>query len=263
MGRLEGKVAIVTGAASGIGRASAILFAKEGASVVAVDRAREVEDTARTIESAGNTAIALTADASSETAVAAMVDTAVKRFGTLDAIYANAGVIGTSKPAFELSAADWQDVIDVNILGVYFAIKHAARVMIPNKRGSIVCTASIAGVRSTGASVPYSASKAAVINMVQVVAHDLAGTNVRINAICPGLIETGMTKFMFDRAAQRGTSDRIGQINPLKRAGAPEEIAATALFLASDEASYITGQAIAVDAGLTASIPVYGRVQPR
>jgi NAD(P)-dependent dehydrogenase (short-subunit alcohol dehydrogenase family) len=263
MGRLQGKVAIVTGAASGIGRASAILFAKEGASVVAVDRAKEVEDTACTIEAAGGTAIALTADVSSEDAVANVVDTAVKRFGTLDAIYANAGVIGTSKPAFELSASDWQDVIGVNILGVYFAIKHAARVMIPNQRGSIVCTASIAGVRSTGASVPYSASKAAVINMVQVVAHDLAGTNVRINAICPGLIETGMTKFIFDRATQRGTRDRIGQINPLRRAGAPEEIAAAALFLASDEGSYVTGQALAVDGGLTSSIPVYGNIRPR
>jgi NAD(P)-dependent dehydrogenase (short-subunit alcohol dehydrogenase family) len=263
MGRLQGKVAIVTGAASGIGRASAILFAKEGAVVVAIDRAKEIEDTGHAIEKAGGRVIAMTADASSESDTARVVDTAVKEFGTLDAIYANAGVIGTSKPAFELSTSDWQDVIDVNILGVYFAIKHAARVMIPKQRGSIVCTASIAGVRSTGASVPYSASKAAVINMVQVVAHDLAGTNVRINAICPGLIETGMTKFIFDRATQRGTRDRIGQINPLRRAGAPEEIAAAALFLASDEGSYVTGQALAVDGGLTSSIPVYGSIRSR
>jgi NAD(P)-dependent dehydrogenase (short-subunit alcohol dehydrogenase family) len=259
MGRLEGKVAIVTGAASGIGRASAELFAREGAAVVAVDRAKEIEDTGNAIAIAGGRALAVTADAASEDEVARVIDTAVKQFGKLDAIYANAGVIGTSKRFLELGAEDWRDVIEVNMLGVYFAIKHAARVMIPNKKGSIVCTASVAGVRSTGASVPYSASKAAVISMVQVVANDLIDTNVRINAICPGLIETGMTRSIFDRARQRGTTDRIGQINPLRRYGVPNEIAQTALFLASDDSSYITGQAIAVDGGLTSSIPVYGR----
>ncbi|HJW42539.1 MAG TPA: SDR family NAD(P)-dependent oxidoreductase [Rhizomicrobium sp.] len=261
MDRLKGKAAIVTGAASGIGRASAKLFAAEGASVIAVDRAKEVEDTVKAIRDAGGTALALVADASSETDVAGAVDRAVKEFGKLDAIYANAGISGGGQPPFfELTAEHWRQVLDVNLIGVYLAIKHASRVMIPNKKGSIVCTASVAGIRSGAGGGPYSASKAGVINLTTTAANYLTGTNVRVNAICPGIIETGMTKPIFDYAKQRGTQDRIGQINPLKRYGHPEEIAYTALFLASDEASYVNGQHIAVDGGLTSSMPVTGRI---
>jgi NAD(P)-dependent dehydrogenase (short-subunit alcohol dehydrogenase family) len=261
MDRLKGKVAIVTGAASGIGRASAKLFAAEGAKVVCVDRAREVEDTAKAIRDAGGTALALTADASKEEDVAAFVDRAVKDYGQLDVIYANAGVSGGGqRPFFELDAKDWREILDVNLIGVFLAIKHAARVMVPNKKGSIVCTASVAGIRSGAGGGPYSASKAGVINLATTAANYLAGTNVRVNAICPGIIETGMTKPIFDYAKQRGTEGRIGQLNPLKRHGVPEEIAAMALFLASDEASYVNGQHIAVDGGLTSSMPVTGRI---
>ena len=261
MDRLKGKVAIVTGAASGIGRASAKLFAAEGAKVVCVDRAKEVEDTAKAIRDAGGTALAMTADASKEEDVAAFVDRAVKEYGQLDVIYANAGVSGGGqRPFFELDAKDWREILDVNLIGVFLAIKHAARVMIPNKKGSIVCTASVAGIRSGAGGGPYSASKAGVINLATTAANYLAGTNVRVNAICPGIIETGMTKPIFDYAKQRGTEGRIGQLNPLKRHGVPEEIAAMALFLASDEASYVNGQHIAVDGGLTSSMPVTGRI---
>ncbi len=261
MDRLKDKVAIVTGAASGIGRASAKLFAAQGAKVVCVDRAKEVEDTAKAIKDAGGTALAMTADASKEDDVAAFVDRAVKDYGKLDAIYANAGISGGGQPPFfELTAEHWRQVLDVNLIGVYLAIKHAARVMIPSKKGSIVCTASVAGIRSGAGGGPYSASKAGVINLTTTAANYLAGTNVRVNAICPGIIETGMTKPIFDYAKQRGTQDRIGQLNPLKRYGVPEEIAALALFLASDEASYVNGQHIAVDGGLTSSMPVTGRI---
>ena len=261
MDRLKGKVAIVTGAASGIGRASAKLFAAEGAKVVCVDRAKEVEDTAKAIRDAGGTALALTADASKEEDVAGFVDRAVKEYGQLDVIYANAGVSGGGqRPFFELDAKDWREILDVNLIGVFLAIKHAARVMTPNKKGSIVCTASVAGIRSGAGGGPYSASKAGVINLTTTAANYLAGTNVRVNAICPGIIETGMTKPIFDYAKQRGTEGRIGQLNPLKRHGVPEEIAAMALFLASDEASYVNGQHIAVDGGLTSSMPVTGRI---
>jgi len=261
MDRLKGKAAIVTGAASGIGRASARLFAAEGASVIAVDRAKEVEDTVKAIRDAGGTALALVADAASETDVAGAVDRAVKEFGKLDVIYANAGISGGGQPPFfELTAEHWRQVLDVNLIGVYLAIKHASRVMIPNKKGSIVCTASVAGIRSGAGGGPYSASKAGVISLTTTAANYLAGTNVRVNAICPGIIETGMTKPIFDYARQRGTEDRIGQLNPLKRYGRPEEIAYAALFLASDEASYVNGQHIAVDGGLTSSMPVTGRV---
>ena len=261
MDRLKGKVAVVTGAASGIGRASAKLFAAEGASVVAVDRADGVNETAKAIKDAGGKVIALVADAANETDVARYVDTAVKEFGKLDITYANAGISGGGqRPFFELDANDWRAVLDVNLIGVYLAIKHSARVMVPNKKGSIVCTASVAGIRSGAGGGPYSASKAGVINLATTAANYLSGTNVRVNAICPGIIETGMTKPIFDYAKQRGTEDRIGQLNPLKRYGVPEEIAAMALFLASDEASYVNGQHIAVDGGLTSSMPVTGRI---
>jgi NAD(P)-dependent dehydrogenase (short-subunit alcohol dehydrogenase family) len=261
MGRLTGKVAVVTGAASGIGRASARLFAAEGAKVVAVDRAKAVEETVVAIKDDGGTAIALEADAANERDVANFVDTAVGEYGKLDAIYANAGISGGGQPPFfELTAEHWRQVLDVNLIGVFLAIKHAARVMIPNKKGSIVCTASVAGIRSGAGGGPYSASKAGVINLTTTAANYLAGTGVRVNAICPGIIETGMTKPIFDYAKQRGTQDRIGQLNPLKRYGHPEEIAYMALFLASDEASYVNGQHIAVDGGLTSSMPVTGRV---
>jgi NAD(P)-dependent dehydrogenase (short-subunit alcohol dehydrogenase family) len=259
MKRLEGRVAIVTGAASGIGRASARQFAQEGARVVAVDRAGEVEATAKGIKEAGGTAIAVTADVSDEPEIARLVDKAVSEFGTLDVFFANAGVSGGAKPFLELDADDWLAVLKVNLIGVYLAVKHASRVMIPKKKGSIVCTASVAGLRSGAGGGPYSASKAGVISLVQTGANFLIGTGVRINAICPGLIETGMTKPLFDYARQRGTEERIGQLNPLKRYGHPEEIAAMALFLASDEGSYVNGQAFAVDGGLSSSHPVTGR----
>jgi NAD(P)-dependent dehydrogenase (short-subunit alcohol dehydrogenase family) len=259
MKRLDGRVALVTGAASGIGRASAVLFAQEGARVVAVDRAEAVQETAEMIRAKGGQAVALQADASSEADVAAAVDRAVSEFGTLDALYANAGVSGGFRNFLELSAQDWMDVLGVNLIGVYLAIKHAARVMVPKKKGAIVCTASVAGIRSGAGGAPYSASKAGVISLVQTGANLLAGTGVRINAVCPGLIETGMTKPIFDRARERGTEDKIGQLNPLKRYGHPEEIAHMALFLASDEASYVNGQAFPVDGGLSSSHPVSGR----
>jgi NAD(P)-dependent dehydrogenase (short-subunit alcohol dehydrogenase family) len=259
MRRLEGRVALITGAASGIGRASAILFAKEGAKVVAVDRAKDVEGTASLIKEKGGNALALIADVASEGDVSSAIDRALSEYGGLDALYANAGVSGGFKDFLTLTPQDWIDVLSVNLIGVYLAIKHAARVMVPRQKGAIVCTASVAGLRSGAGGSPYSASKAGVISLVQTSANLLAGTGIRVNAICPGIIETGMTKPIFDRAKERGTQDQIGQLNPLKRYGHPEEIAHMALFLASDEASYVNGQAIAVDGGLSSSHPVKGR----
>jgi NAD(P)-dependent dehydrogenase (short-subunit alcohol dehydrogenase family) len=257
MARLEGKVAIVTGAASGIGRASAKLFAAEGAKVVAFDRAPAVNDTAQAIKDAGGEAIALSGDAGLEADVAKAVETAVQSFGGLDVCYANAG-IGTAgfAPIWETTAEQWLELLRINLVGPFLAIKLAAPAMRAKGAGSIICTASVAGLRSGAGGPPYSASKAGVISLVQTMAQQLSGTGVRVNAICPGLIETGMTRPIFERARQRGSEDRIGQLNPLQRAGQPEEIAKVALFLASDDASYVDGQAIVVDGGLSSSHPV-------
>ena len=256
MDRLAGKTAIVTGAASGIGRAAAELFAAEGARIVAVDLAPQVDDVARGIVERGLHAVALIGDAADPGFVAEVVDTAVSRFSTLDVAFANAGISGGLVSLFELTAADWEKVLRVNLLGPFLLVQAAARVMVKQGRGSIVCTASVAGLRFGAGGMPYSASKAGVISLVQTAANQLSGTGVRVNAICPGLTETGMTQPMFDAARERGAGHKLGQLNPLKRGAAPSEIAQAALFLASDDSSYVNGQAIAVDGGLSSSHPV-------
>jgi NAD(P)-dependent dehydrogenase (short-subunit alcohol dehydrogenase family) len=258
MGRLQDRTALITGAGSGIGRATAKLFAAEGARVVVFDRVQAVEDTAKAIRDAGGQAVAIIGDAGLEADVAGAVATAVSTYGGLDICYANAGVSGGYVPLFEMTAEHWTELLRINLIGPFLAIKHAAKVMVPRGKGSIICTASVAGLRSGAGGIPYSASKAGVINMVQTCAQQLGGTGVRINAICPGLIETGMTQPIFDRARERGTADKIGQLNPLQRGGVPEEIAGAALFLASDDSSYVDGQAIVVDGGLSSSHPVAG-----
>jgi NAD(P)-dependent dehydrogenase (short-subunit alcohol dehydrogenase family) len=254
--RLAGKRAIVTGAASGIGRASAILFAREGAQVIAVDLAEGVEATRDEIVKAGGRCIARRADAAAEAVVKSLVEESVRELGGLEVVYANAGVGGGLLPFFEQTAEEWEHVLRVNLIGPFLAVKHGALHMRAHGGGSIICTASVAALRSGAGGSPYSASKAGVISLVQTSANQLAGTGVRVNAICPGLIETGMTKPMFEAARARGSEKKIGQLNPLRRAGQPIEIARMALFLASDEASYVNGQAIAVDGGLSSSHPV-------
>jgi NAD(P)-dependent dehydrogenase (short-subunit alcohol dehydrogenase family) len=259
MGRLEGKSVIITGAGSGIGRAAALLFTQEGARLIAVDRSEAVKDTVDQIRKAGGVAEAVTADAGSEKDVKAFIDLAVNRHGRLDAIWANAGISGGLVPLAEQTVDHWQEILRINLIGPFLAIKYSMPHMIKQKYGSIVCTASVAGLKSGASGHPYASSKAGVISLVQTTAYSLSGTGVRINAVCPGLIETGMTKPVFDRAKERGTADKIGQLNPLKRAGQPHELAAMGLFLASDDASYVNGQAIPVDGGLTASMPYAGK----
>jgi NAD(P)-dependent dehydrogenase (short-subunit alcohol dehydrogenase family) len=256
MARLSGKRAIVTGAASGIGRSSALLFAREGARVVLVDREAEpLEAAVAAIRAGGGTGLGVTADAGDEAAVIDVMERCRGEFGGVDVVYANAGISGGRVPLLEQTVAQWEEILRINLIGPWLAIKHAAPLMIRQGSGSIVCTASVGGLRANAGGSPYAASKAGVISLVQTAANALAGTNVRVNAICPGLIETGMTKPLFDAARARGTEARIGQLNPTLRYGRPEEIAAMALFLASDDASYVNGQALAVDGGLSSTHP--------
>ena len=245
--RLAGKVAIVTGAGSGIGKATVALFRAEGAMVIGAD-----------LNGAD-----VTADAGDETAIKALVDQAVADHGRLDIFFANAGISGGLKSIFDQTAEDWTDLLRTNLIGPFLAIKHAAPVMNEAGSGSIICTASVAGLRSGAGGPAYSASKAGVISLVRTAAQQLTGSNVRVNAICPGLIETGMTEFIYDRAREKGQDDKIGHLNPLQRGGEPGEIAKAALFLASDESSYVNGHALVVDGGLSSSHPFnaqrYGR----
>ena len=259
MGRLAGKSVIITGAGSGIGRAASLLFSKEGAKLIAVDRSDGVTETVELVKSRGGTAEGVIADAGSETDVMGVIARAIAAYGRLDVVWANAGISGGLKPLAEQTVEHWQEILRINLIGPFLAVKHAIPHMVKQQSGAIVCTASVAGLKSGASGHPYAASKAGVISLVQTTAYSLSGSGVRINAVCPGLIETGMTRPIFDGAKERGTEGKIGQLNPLKRAGQPHEIAAMGLFLASDEASYVNGQAFPVDGGLTASMPYAGK----
>lgn len=257
MSALTGKVAIITGAGSGIGRASALRFAAEGAKLVIGDKTEAVFETAKQVEAAGGTVTALQIDAGVEADVAKLVVTATSNYGGLDVAFANAGIIGDMGGIFEIDPATMAETFRVNVIGPALMVKHAGKAMVDQGRGgAIVLTASVAGLNSGAGPLTYSASKAGVINLAKTAAQQLTTSGVRVNAICPGLTETGMTKPTFDYARSKDVMHKVGQLNPLKRAAQPDELANVALFLASDQASYVNGQAIAVDGGLTSSHPV-------
>jgi NAD(P)-dependent dehydrogenase (short-subunit alcohol dehydrogenase family) len=254
--RLDGKVAVVTGAAGVIGGATIRLLAERGARIVAVDR--NEQDLAATLADLPSSAQALsvTADVTEEDEVADYVRAAVDRFGTIDVLYNNAGVEGEVKPITEYALAAFRRVIDVNVVGVFLGLKHVLPVMLKQNTGSIINTASIAGLIGSPQIAVYSASKHAVIGLTKSVALECTGTGVRVNCVCPGLIASRMQSAIvqgFQRSDAPIPSEKVVERIPARRLGQASEVASIVAFLASDEASYVSGSAYTVDGGRTAA----------
>jgi len=255
MRRLEGRTAIITGGASGIGAASVRLFAEEGARVLIADTQRERgEALARSL---GDAAVSRAVDVTREADVKGAVDEVVSRWGRLDCIYNNAGFGGALGPIEQTSVEDFDITFDVLVKGVFLGIKHAAPVMKAQRSGSILSTASVAGLQTGHSPHLYSVAKAAVIHLTRSVALELGEYGIRVNCICPGIIATPLA------AGRPGVSDEglekmkraLGKTQPLGRIGDPEDIARAALWLASDESSFVTGHAQVVDGGAFAGRP--------
>jgi meso-butanediol dehydrogenase/(S,S)-butanediol dehydrogenase/diacetyl reductase len=258
-GRLEGKVAVITGAADGIGQAAAVLFAREGAKLVLADVNEEgLKKTLAFVEKERGEGIIKKTDVAKEAEVKELIALGLKIYSQIDILCNNAGITGGLADLEQEDGENWEKVYSVNVLGAVYATKHVASHMKERKAGSIVNTASVAGIRAGAGTNAYSASKAALISFTQTAACDLGRYHVRVNAVCPGLIETGMTRPIFELARQRGKFDKLGSRCELKRYGKSEEVAQAILFLASGEASYITGQALPVDGGNTASLNLPG-----
>jgi NAD(P)-dependent dehydrogenase (short-subunit alcohol dehydrogenase family) len=259
MQRFENKVVLITGAGSGIGRATAIRMATEGARLMLVDRNEEGLQQTRDELPVGAEVILRTLDVSDEAAVEHCVAETISHYGQLDVLCNNAGIAGSDYGTVQdQNLETWQQIISVNLYGVMLFTKYASRQMEKQGKGAIVNTASVAGIRSGAGGNAYSASKAAVINFTMTSACDLGSHNIRVNAVCPGLIETGMTKPVFDYARANDKEQKLGARCELRRYGRPEELAGAIAFLASDDASYVTGQALAVDGGNTASLNLPG-----
>jgi len=267
--KLEGKVCVITGVGSlkGIGRSTALLYAHQGAKhLYLLDfDGTNLPDLKETIAKSYPNVKATTiqADAADERAIAGLCQQALDEEGRLDVFFANAG-IATMSLNENITDEAFMRCMRINVLSCFLAIKHASKAMMhvspkhgkDETGGSIILTASVAGIRAGAGPSDYSASKAAVNSLAQTSVSQLPGTNIRVNSICPGLIETGMTAPMFEAARARGNVGKVGQLNPLRRNGLPEEIANVALWLATEDSSYVNGQNIAVDGGLSASHPV-------
>ena len=253
--RLKDRVAVITGGASGMGRGTVMRFLEEGAAVIVADYN----------EDSGKQTLALAAekkhrdrvrfirtDVAKESDIEGMINLALSDFGRLDIVFNNAGVGGALGPIWDVDVEEWDYTFDVLAKGVFLGIKHAARVMKrQGQGGSIINTASVAGLSGGAGPAVYSAAKAAVINLTKASAMQLAGDRIRVNAICPGGILTGLT----DRGDPAAAGKRMDSFQPWPEHGKPEHIAGAALFLASDDSEFVTGEALVVDGGLTAAGP--------
>jgi len=252
MERLKDMVAIVTGAAGGMGRSIAILFAKEGAKVVVSDiDQKDAENTVAEIEAAGGTAIAVVANVAKEEDIQNLIDTAVNRFGTLDILVNNAGIMDNFVPAGAVTDELWEKIFAVNSTGPMRAIRKALPIFTTKKKGVIVNIASAGGLLGSRAGAAYTASKHAVIGLTKNVGFQYAKLGVRCNAIAPGAVNTNIGKTLY-APHEFGMERAMAGISLNPRSGEPEDIAKVALFLASEESSFVNGTVITADAGWTA-----------
>jgi NAD(P)-dependent dehydrogenase (short-subunit alcohol dehydrogenase family) len=253
--RLDGSIAVVTGAAGVIGSATTKLLAERGARIVAIDRRREDVEAAIKELPASAEALAVAADVSDEDEVAEYVHAAVDRFGTIDVFYNNAGVEGEIKPITQYPLETFRRVLDVNVVGVFLGMKHVLPVMLKQNKGSIINTASIAGLIGSPDIAVYSASKHAVIGLTKSAALECVNTGVRVNCVCPGMIDSRMLSAIIEGRNPGNApvpNERIVERIPARRLGRPSEVASIVAFLASDEASYVSGVAYTVDGARTA-----------
>ena len=250
-GLLEGKVALITGGSTGIGRATAQVFAREGAKVAVADvNVEGAEETVRLVQDAGGEAIFIRTDTSQATDTEAMVKTVVETYGQLDCAFNNAGIEGDFLPTPDYPEATWSRVIGINLKGVWLSMKAEVRQMLSQGGGAIVNTASVAGLQGMPAASAYVAAKHGVVGLTKTAALEYAKAGIRVNAVCPGAVETPMLKRAFEKVPEM--AEGISSAEPVGRLAQPSEIGEAVAWLCSDAASFVTGHPMAVDGGYVA-----------